>query len=88
MTVHLLLLEKQMEIHEQVAEEATQMTIVANETLRTATKEFTETVESLKKTQKKELSERDRTIKILVIALLIITGCCTYLGTRVITTKC
>ena len=55
MTVHLLLLEKQMEIHEQVAEEATQMTIVANETLRTATKEFTETVESLKKTQKKRI---------------------------------
>jgi hypothetical protein len=88
MQVTLSNLEKQNEAYTQIADESTQVAILANETLRTATTEFNEAIERMKKVHKKQLSDSQRTIKILIVALVIVAGCSAYLGTRILTNRC
>lgn len=88
MNVHLTLMEKQIENHSQVADGALQLTGLANETLKTATKEFSETVSILRSVHRKEIEQHRRTIRIMTVALIALTGCCIYLGSRIFINKC
>lgn len=76
------------EEHSQVAQEATEISVQATEALRQATADYRSSTEQMKKLHKKEISERDSVIRGLICALLAVTGCSIYLGTRIILNKC
>ena len=87
-TLNIKLFEQQVEAHSQVADEATQLTLLASETLKKATTDFSETVENMKKRHKIEIRQNEKCIKILVAALIIVTICFTSVSIKLITNRC
>lgn len=82
------LFEKQEQAHSEVVQESVAVTVRATETLRAATADFNESLDSLKKIHKKQIEDKDRAIRIMAIAIVIMAACCIGLGTKLIINKC
>lgn len=71
-------------INESAVEEA----IEAHNLLRTTIIEFDNTTSAMREKFNAKLASRDKTIKILAVSLVIISGCAIALGIKILTKSC
>lgn len=88
MTLHLDAYRQLEKEEHQVAQEASEIARSTQQAYRDAISQFEMSTDSIKKIHRKQISERDNTIKGLAVALLAVSACAIFLGVKLVMVKC